>query len=88
MVKLKHKPHLMQAHRALEASKGHSGEFINPAMEFVFVDTWDEQGDGKFGAIKVVEVEAFGKTEKGVWEQVGKDGALQAARARRCGSAG
>ena len=74
--KLKDKKHLMEAHRKLEVVKEDAGEFIKPEMEFVLVDDWDVQTDGKFDASKVVEKEVFGKLEKGIWQTIGKKGAL------------
>ena len=64
----------MEAHRKLEIVKEDAGEFIKPEMEFVLVDDWDVQTDGKFDASKVVEKEVFGKLERGIWKTIGKKG--------------
>eukprot|EP00974_Lingulodinium_polyedra_P128309 11205542-Lingulodinium_polyedra.AAC.1 len=46
-------------------------------MEFVLLAHWDEKEDGKYDPSKVVEEDVFGKKEKGIWKQVGKQGHLR-----------
>ena len=67
----------MEAHRKLEIVKEDAGEFIKPEMEFVLVDDWDVQTDGKFDASKVVEQEVFGTLERASGRLLAKKGALQ-----------
>ena len=74
MKKLKDKTQLMEAHRKLEIVKEDAGEFIKPEMEFVLVDDWDVQTDGKFDASTVVEQEVFGNLSRASGRLLAKKG--------------
>ena len=43
-------------------------------QEFVLLGDWDTKAYGEVDASAIVEEQVFGKIEKGIWRQVGKQG--------------
>ena len=72
--KLASKKALSEVQTVLDIQHKRGGRFEKPKREFVLVEHWDENEDGKFEQDKVVEETIFGKTCKGIWKDLGSRG--------------
>ena len=58
----------------LDTVTAETRRMAKPKMQFVTVEKWDEKLDGKFDAAKVIEENCFGKRQKGIWKNTGREG--------------